>query len=113
MLGATKESKNDKFELMLMLMWRIWCARNSKAHGQGDLDKNLVKQSAYGMLQQFSRVNQPTEAFAAPHNAPSRAWSAPPYGVIKINYDAKVLGKNGVSSLGFVMRGLHGLVLVA
>ncbi|PWA79598.1 hypothetical protein CTI12_AA205230 [Artemisia annua] len=113
MLGATKESKNGKFELMLMLMWRIWCARNSKAHGQGDLDKNIVKQSADGMLQEFSRVNQPTEAFTAPHNAPSRAWSAPTYGVIKINCNAGVLGNNGVSGLGFVMRSHNGLVLLA
>ncbi|PWA91035.1 hypothetical protein CTI12_AA034120 [Artemisia annua] len=88
MLGATKESKND-------------------------LDKNIVKQSAYGMLQEFSRVNQPTEAFTAPHNAPSRAWSAPTYGVIKINCDAGVLGNNGVSGLGFVMRNHNGLVLLA
>ena len=113
MLGATKESKSGKFELMLMLMWRIWCARNSKAHGQGDLEKDKVKESAYGMLQELSRVNRPTEAFTAPHHPPSRAWSAPPYGVIKINCDAGVLGTNGASGLGFVMRCHDGLVLVA
>ncbi|PWA63698.1 hypothetical protein CTI12_AA350970 [Artemisia annua] len=113
MLGATKESKSGKFELMLMLMWRIWCARNSKAHGQGDLENDKVKEPACGMLQELSRVNRLTEAFTAPHHPPSRAWSAPPYGVLKINCDAGVLGNNGASGLGFIMRCHNGLVWVA
>ena len=34
MLCATQEQQEGKFELILLLMWRIWCVRNSKAHGQ-------------------------------------------------------------------------------
>ncbi|GKD18308.1 hypothetical protein Tco_1207466 [Tanacetum coccineum] len=101
MLGAIKESKNDKFELTLMVMWRIWCARNSKAHEQGDLKKNKVRESSYGMLQEFSRVNHQTVALIDPHHAPLRAWSALSYGVTKINCDAGVLGNDGVSGCRF------------
>nr|GEW11032.1 reverse transcriptase [Tanacetum cinerariifolium] len=112
MLCAIKESKNGKFELTLMVMWRIWCARNSKAHEQGDLEKNTMRESSYGMLQEFSQVNHQIVALIDPRHAPLRAWSAPSYGVIKINYDAEVLGNDGVSGLGFVMRCHNGLVLV-
>nr|GEX18613.1 reverse transcriptase [Tanacetum cinerariifolium] len=53
MLGAIKESKNDKFELTLMAMWRIWCARNSKAHEKGDLEKNKVVDAWHFRLRLF------------------------------------------------------------
>ncbi|GJU29720.1 reverse transcriptase [Tanacetum coccineum] len=65
------------------------------------------------MLQKFSRVNHPTEALTHPCHAPLRAWFAPTYGVIKINCDASVLGNDGVSGVGFVMRCHNGSVLVA
>ncbi|GKA28831.1 reverse transcriptase [Tanacetum coccineum] len=48
-----------------------------------------------------------------PRHALVRAWSGPTDGVIKINCDAGVLGNDGVSGLGFVMRCHNGLVLVA
>ncbi|GJT69317.1 hypothetical protein Tco_1028603 [Tanacetum coccineum] len=102
MLGAIKESKNDTFELTLMVMWRIWCARNSKAHEQGDLEKNKVRESSYRMLQEFSRVNHQTVALTDPRHAPLRAWSAPSYRVTKINCDAGVLGNDGVMAISVI-----------
>nr|GEW06165.1 reverse transcriptase [Tanacetum cinerariifolium] len=39
---ATQERQQGKFELMPMLMWRIWCVRNCKAYGQGDLGNSGV-----------------------------------------------------------------------
>ncbi|GKA04555.1 reverse transcriptase [Tanacetum coccineum] len=112
MLCLTLEQQKGKFELMLMLMWRIWGARNSKAHGQRELDQNEVKESAHVMLQDFSRANQTTTDIMAPRNAPSQAWSPPSYGEIKINGDAGV-GNDGVAGLGFVIRSHSGAVLVA
>ncbi|GJS54731.1 reverse transcriptase [Tanacetum coccineum] len=112
MLSATLEKQKGKFELMMMLMWRIWCARNSKAHGQRELDQNEVKESVCVMLQDFSRANRTTTDTMAPHNAPSQAWFPPTNGEIKINCDAGV-GNNGVASLDFVIRSHIRAVLVA
>ncbi|GJX00981.1 reverse transcriptase [Tanacetum coccineum] len=112
MLSATLEQQKGKFELMMMLMWHIWCARNFKAHGQRELDQNEVKESAYVMLQDFSRANQTTTDIMAPHNALSQAWFPPTNGEIKINCDAGV-GNDGVAGLGFVIRSHTEAVLVA
>nr|GEY83288.1 reverse transcriptase [Tanacetum cinerariifolium] len=106
------DQQKIKFELTMMLMWCVRCAMNSKAHGQRELDQNEMKESAYVMLQDFSRANRTTIDTMAPHNAPSQAWSPPANGEIMINGDVGV-GNDGVAGLGFVIRSHIGAVLVA
>nr|GFB54310.1 reverse transcriptase [Tanacetum cinerariifolium] len=89
---------------MLMVMRRIWCVRNSKAHGVKRLSRIELK-SRRVLCYKIS--NADSKAHIGTLNAPSNVlWSPLSNGVIKINTD-------GVAGIGFVMRGHNGSVVVA
>ncbi|GKD62768.1 reverse transcriptase, partial [Tanacetum coccineum] len=113
-LTTAKDRGQGTLELMLMVMWRIWCVRNCKAHGGEEIEPNKIKESACAMLQDFYRANADSEAHIGTLNAPSNVlWSPPSNGVIKINADGGISSRNGVAGIGFVMRGHNGSVVVA
>nr|GFB16769.1 reverse transcriptase [Tanacetum cinerariifolium] len=96
---------------MLMVMWRIWCVRNSKAHRGAEMSRIELK-SRRVLCYKIS--NADSKAHIGTLNAPSNVlWSPPSKGVIKINTDGGISSRNGVAGIGFVMRGHNGSVVVA
>lgn len=113
MLDSAKERRAEAFELILMIMWRIWNERNSKAHGNEFLEQNKVRESARVMLQNSVLKNRDQRQPTIPHDASLLVWCAPNERVIKINGDAALSSQNGIAGLAFVMRCHRGIVLVA
>nr|GEV87726.1 reverse transcriptase [Tanacetum cinerariifolium] len=113
MLAMAKNRGQRTLELMLMVMWIIWCVRNSKAHGGEEIEPNNMKESARVILEDFYQANAHPEAIVTP-NIPSQVrWSPPCNGVIKINVDGGISSRNSAAGIGFVMRSHNGSVLVA
>ncbi|PWA67800.1 hypothetical protein CTI12_AA314510 [Artemisia annua] len=98
LLTTAKDRGQGTLELMLMVMWRIWCARNSKAHGGEEIEPNKIKESACVILEDFFRANADPEAHSITSNDASHVhWSPPPNGVIKINADGGISSRNSVA----------------
>nr|GFA28330.1 reverse transcriptase [Tanacetum cinerariifolium]GFA53810.1 reverse transcriptase [Tanacetum cinerariifolium] len=113
MVAMAKNKGQRTLELMLMVMWRIWCVRNSKAHGGEEVEPNDMKESARVILKDFYQANAHLEAIVTP-NIPSQVrWSPPCNGVININADGGISSRNSAAGIGFVMRSHNGSVLVA
>ncbi|PWA74859.1 hypothetical protein CTI12_AA246610 [Artemisia annua] len=113
-ITTAKDRGNETLNMMLMGMWRIWCARNSKAHGGKHVEPNEIKLSTSGILDDFTRANVNWEENRVTSNNPCQVrWSPPTNGVIKINADGGISSENGVAGLGFIMRCHNGSVLVA
>ncbi|GKC41647.1 hypothetical protein Tco_1059369, partial [Tanacetum coccineum] len=61
MLTMAKDRGQSTLEIMLMVMWRIWCVRSSKAHGGEEIEPNKIIESTRVILEDFNRANSRSE----------------------------------------------------
>ncbi|KAK2644417.1 hypothetical protein Ddye_019612 [Dipteronia dyeriana] len=88
-----------EMEFLCVVLWCIWWMRNQVAHGVFNRREESIVGWAYDFLFKFREANFKGSELTHPRPISSSSWSAPDYGMYKVNTDAAVKGDLSSSSL--------------
>ncbi|KAM2145657.1 hypothetical protein ACFX1R_049187 [Malus domestica] len=105
-----KKIKKDSFELLLVLVWSVWKARNEfiwKGVDVSPVDVHLKAQSWLTEFKKWNEVQSPSPTVRV------HKWKHPEFGWIKCNFDA-AWEENGLyGGIGIVVRKATGGFIAA
>nr|GEV72389.1 ribonuclease H [Tanacetum cinerariifolium] len=107
------DSCRAKWEIFMMIMWRLWLRRRKRFHGQLNDREGNVKAIAKLLLSEHHMANQ-REIITGTnrlHNTHMGVWSRPEADNIKVNCDAPWQNESEKAGWGFVARGYNRKVL--
>ncbi|XP_050238286.1 uncharacterized protein LOC126687773 [Mercurialis annua] len=99
--------------LMVVICWRIWLARNDKYFNNSEWTASEVNCRALTQLHEFSSAHVLNNQSLIMHNGSSRQvqrWRPPPPGRIKINFDAALNISNRIAAVGLVCSNSSGYI---
>ena len=103
---------DDQMQLMVTVAWQIWFRRNSIVFGGDMVAPGVVMQRAKDQVEAWcsatKRMIIPPDIYVHPS---AITWTRPPYGIVKVNWDASVNKYQNKMGVGAVVRDSHGVVL--
>ncbi|KAH9696776.1 putative reverse transcriptase/RNA-dependent DNA polymerase [Citrus sinensis] len=105
---------NDDFELLLVLLWIIWYARNKFVFEGMKIDPGISVAKAEAIKEAYKRTQFP-EMLVGKNSLrqEQNKWAPPPPRWVKINVDAAIDAKSKCSGLGAVIKDPSGKCFVA
>ena len=112
-MTSTVLSSSTKRESTLFgyLVWMIWHVRNKKRLQQSGGTLEGINQRAHDRLAEFNvpRASGPTPTAPITYIA----WSPPPPGCLKVNYDGAVFSEANKGGIGVIIRDDRGLPMIS
>ncbi|XP_050217657.1 uncharacterized protein LOC126668508 [Mercurialis annua] len=99
--------------LMAVICWRIWIARNDKCFNNSEWTVSEVNSRALAQLHEFSSahvLNNQSSAIVNRSTRQVQRWRPPPPGMIKINFDAALSISNRIAAVGLVCSNSSGYI---
>ncbi|KAK2650956.1 hypothetical protein Ddye_018445 [Dipteronia dyeriana] len=103
----------DNFELLCIVIWRIWYRRNDLVHNHGSLRVEEVVLWSLTFLSDFQRANSVPSDKVANMGVEKLKWKPPGKGLFKINTDAAINGSLGRVGIGIIIRDSAGHVMAS
>ncbi|XP_015381605.1 uncharacterized protein LOC107174895 [Citrus sinensis] len=110
----TKKISKIDFELMTIICWTIWKARNKYLFEAKKSDPHMLVITAGALMEAYQKVKGPEgKCRATKEESKTRGWQPPQQNCFKVNVDATISNDKQLSGLGVVIRDSTGKSIAA